>query len=394
MLRDLLGISEIPKDIRDLHKARVTEKMNRLNAVRGLYILVLGVVIEIVLILFYDLPNISANGWVSNFGLYYLIVHSIILLVCILGSFRSYRIVSNKPLRLIKNIPFEYFATLVAFVFLAGMAAINAMDQRYTENITVYTIYVLIVGGIVMLEPKFMITAILTAHSIFVIGMVEFQTDASVLALNLTNGTIVVVCSLFINYIFYNNFYEMYLKSLLLEDTSKKLEVLSNTDPLTALYNRRYFYKYISDKDFINTTHGRIVFILFDLDSFKEVNDTYGHIVGDEVLLAFATILKNKISTHDISVRWGGEEFLLVLLGKTNEESLEISKQVLDECKTVYSTTLLHPIKVSASAGIACTEQYDYKEIDQILSKADTAMYLAKSRGKNQIAFYEKEKSI
>ncbi|MGD9910265.1 MAG: GGDEF domain-containing protein [Candidatus Izemoplasmatales bacterium] len=394
MFKRLFGLSStIDPEYRKLFDDGVRRRITMLNAKRGFVILITGIIIELFLIAFYDVPNLIQNGLVRELGIYYLLCHAMILSVSLFGTFRSYRMLTNKKVKAFNHVPFTFFAIVVSFVFITCIALINSMDQRMSSNIMLYGVFVLIIGALVLIEPKYMAMVLFSGHFFFVVGMILFQKDPELLVLNLTNGTIAVFCSFIVSVIFYTNFYEIHLKTLMLEDTTTKLQILSNTDPLTKIYNRRYFYEYLGEEHQKGIYTKQLAFILFDIDSFKQINDTYGHIVGDEALVYFSKILSDTCNQHDLAVRWGGEEFLLVLTNRSEKEVIELTREILRSCKSAYSETLEHSIKITASAGISYTEQFDIKDIDHYISRTDEAMYESKKNGKNQLTVWNKEKT-
>ena len=156
----------------------------------------------------------------------------------------------------------------------------------------------------------------------------------------------------------------------------EKLVNAAETDTLTKLYNRRYFYKYMSK---IKDAKEPVSIFYLDLDNFKKINDTYGHEVGDELLCRVARILED-IFREGVCVRFGGDEFVCAIEGKaTNAELKAYAEEFLLEL-----TRLVEDYQdfagISASIGIAYTEAVD--DVDILLKKSDVAMYEAKNSGK------------
>ncbi len=162
------------------------------------------------------------------------------------------------------------------------------------------------------------------------------------------------------------------------------LEKTSNLDPLTRTFNRRALDKYlgsICDVQRKRALDTRI--LLVDIDDFKIVNDTYGHLAGDRVLIFLAKLINNSLRDGDKVFRFGGEEFL-ILLNRSNEKaSRTIATRILE---SVRSNTLLykeHQIKISLSIGSAKLQEDDCFE--SLIQRADTALYKAKTNGKDQL---------
>lgn len=121
--------------------------------------------------------------------------------------------------------------------------------------------------------------------------------------------------------------------------------------------------------------------ILFDLDHFKRLNDTHGHLAGDMALKTVATVLRPQLRNNDVLARWGGEEFLVMLQNTPLEQAVEVADKLRS---TLASTPLLHegtPIALRASFGVA--QRQPSEEPDSLLTRADGALYAAKHAGRN-----------
>jgi len=166
----------------------------------------------------------------------------------------------------------------------------------------------------------------------------------------------------------------------------KQLVQLANEDPLTGLSNRRKFNDTL--EKLIKMYHkgvNHIVLILIDVDDFKEVNDVFGHVVGDQTLVRIAEILKTQMRQTDLIARWGGEEFAILLSGVDKEKAVEIAQKFLSAVKddTVIQTLLQKPLTISIGLG----ELSSVESQDGLVQKVDKALYAAKNNGKNQLIF-------
>jgi diguanylate cyclase (GGDEF)-like protein len=165
----------------------------------------------------------------------------------------------------------------------------------------------------------------------------------------------------------------------------KKLEYLASNDPLTDLPNRRSFDKKFHQFFLLQKRHFTPISLLFfDLDNFKNINDTHGHQCGDKVLKRIAQILKQHIRQTDLAARWGGEEFIVAFIDCDLEEAKLISEKLrkhIDDDEFLHQTNAQ---RVTASFGLTSLAPED--SIDTLLKRVDGALYEAKSSGKNQIA--------
>ncbi len=168
----------------------------------------------------------------------------------------------------------------------------------------------------------------------------------------------------------------------------KNLEYLSTMDSLTGVYNRQTVDKlcdsYVSGRSEKNAEPYAL--ILIDLDQFKSINDTYGHIAGDEALAKFGALLKASFYDRDFVGRYGGDEFLVVMRGPmlTAEHARKKAMGLLADTKALAFESAR--ISLTCSIGIAYVERRNKtKSVQQILSRADQALYAAKKAGRAQI---------
>ena len=181
-----------------------------------------------------------------------------------------------------------------------------------------------------------------------------------------------------------DNFYVISLTDITeLKEKSNLLEYQASHDNLTGLYNRNKFNSLFGKEIRRGLRYSsKLALILFDIDFFKIVNDTHGHQIGDEVLKEISTIVTHCVREHDTVVRWGGEEFLVLL----PETDLDGASKVAQKIRTTICKdplTLLN-IKVTASFGVTIMSEKDTE--DSFIARADNALYEAKETGRNKVA--------
>ncbi len=172
-----------------------------------------------------------------------------------------------------------------------------------------------------------------------------------------------------------------------LEAASLKMEELAYTDTLTGMANRRAGVKEV--KAYIqraSTKYSPIVIAILDIDHFKQVNDTYGHQVGDEVLCDVATFLRNCLRPSDRVYRWGGEEFLIMLPGADASLAMDVCQRLREG---VSGINFLNAGQVTVSIGL--TEFKTDDSYDSIIQRADESLYLAKERGRDRVIIDSQE---
>ena len=162
-----------------------------------------------------------------------------------------------------------------------------------------------------------------------------------------------------------------------------QLESMAIRDPLTSLYTRRYLNESMDD---LILRHERdkdkyLSVIFFDIDFFKKVNDTHGHSCGDEVLSIIGEIIRKTSRPDDICVRYGGEEFVVILLSEKKDASMHLAERIRSKSQEVVFTQNRIKFSVTLSAGIAIRENSEL--FDATLQRADEKLYKAKEKGRN-----------
>jgi diguanylate cyclase (GGDEF)-like protein len=165
------------------------------------------------------------------------------------------------------------------------------------------------------------------------------------------------------------------------------LQTQSIRDALTNLYNRRYLAQTLPEALSLARAHNTpLSLVMVDIDWFKQINDTFGHQVGDRVLETVARFLQNSIREHDLAYRYGGEEFLLVL---KNIEAGVVRARVKQLCQNLRQLTIAcaeRSLSVTASFGIA-TFPESGRTATELLEAADAALYQAKAQGRDRVIF-------
>ena len=165
----------------------------------------------------------------------------------------------------------------------------------------------------------------------------------------------------------------------MLETKNKEYEILASTDSLTGLYNRHKFSQlYISEYKTMTQRDNSMSLILLDIDFFKLVNDTYGHNVGDQVLIQIAHALLRTLRNIDIVCRWGGEEFIVLLPTASLKNATILAEKIR---KHIESLEIDVVGSVRASFGVSLVKKGE--SMEDGIKRADSALYLAKNSGRN-----------
>ena len=177
---------------------------------------------------------------------------------------------------------------------------------------------------------------------------------------------------------------ELRKKIKILEDELHKEKKISSTDTLTKLPNRRAIDNFLTKQEQIYKRHkDSYAVVMFDIDHFKSVNDTYGHDAGDVVLASFGKLLRRYSRDLDFIARWGGEEFLIVLPKVDKKGALQFAdklREIVKKSKFMYKDTR---IPVTVSGGVA--DRVSHDSMESMLKHADENLYKAKNSGRNKV---------
>jgi len=163
-------------------------------------------------------------------------------------------------------------------------------------------------------------------------------------------------------------------------------------DGLTKAFNKKYFTDRLESEFTFSTRHASaLALVLFDLDHFKKVNDTYGHQAGDYVLLEVSTLLSSALRAEDVFARYGGEEFAVICRGSDENQAPIVGERLrkaVEGHRFVLGGT---PIPVTISVGVAVLPNASVKDANDLISLADQALYKSKNGGRNRVTLYKRE---
>ena len=162
------------------------------------------------------------------------------------------------------------------------------------------------------------------------------------------------------------------IRELELREVNARLEDLSQRDPLTQLFNRRYFY---AEAERLLAEGCKINLALFDLDEFKKVNDSYGHLAGDQILRDVGALFLRDTRADDLIARYGGDEFVLVATQATLDEVVALAGRLNAEIARLRWTFAEEKVRVGATAGVASSTTFEVPTLGQLLAACDRDLY-------------------
>jgi diguanylate cyclase (GGDEF)-like protein len=170
------------------------------------------------------------------------------------------------------------------------------------------------------------------------------------------------------------------------EDFQRQMFESASRDALTQVYNKRFFVERLHSEFAYAIRHNALLsLIIFDIDHFKRINDTYGHLAGDYVLATLSKNVVPMIRSEDVFARYGGEEFVIMSRATDPPSASVVSERVRQSIERTTFEYEGRPIKVTVSLGLAGMPHAEIKTPDDLLARADRALYEAKRGGRNRL---------
>lgn len=277
----------------------------------------------------------------------------------------------------------------VVAVLLAAGVIIASIDQLVTTNITPYLAVCLIVGAAFLIRPLYAFLLFTAAFVAFCLAFGHGAGPAVALS-NRVNALTASALGFGLSIAMWRHFLvesvqrrQIEAQSRELERMNRELQNMAFTDSLTGLPNRRTFDQAISRELAAIARGGAPAGIIeFDLDHFKEVNDTFGHFAGDEVLRQAARLVSDSIRKSDLFARYGGEEFILMLPETPLAGARQVAEKLRERIENSAFSVEGREIRITASFGVA---QLDTSPAESCYRMVDRALYRAKQKGRNRV---------
>lgn len=379
--KNLLKINHFLTEEKKLNKSVEEDILNR-NIQRIKWLQFSAIIINIVLIfsftyLFYPTSNMEEKWRIGV-----IIVHLVSAVAVVVMT--TLLIINNKkanPILGIKIIQNIFLVYVVTFGF-----AIILVDLPRTANIVPFLIVCMVMGVFVLKKPIHVIIQYLISYALFffIIGLNE--KNAMALITNRVNGFVFVIIGIFMAIILWHSERNNILQKRKIQEQQKKLESVAYYDDLTGLINRRKWIELLNEEfERMKRYNHKSSILLLDIDNFKAINDQYGHPAGDRILQEIATLVKNELRSCDRIGRWGGEEFIVLLVETPIKKGIDVGEKLRNEIEKLSVRFESNLIKVTLSIGVSSLDCE--KEFFSSYKKADQALYLAKNNGRNRVEF-------
>lgn len=317
-------------------------------------------------------------------------IHHIVMFL--IAAIMSVILVISEKNKIKKVTPMYLVFVLLLLFGLSWGASVSLMDASITESISIYLTFVFILSVAVLNRPDYFLVTYLLVHSIFLYLLPSYQFNDAAVFSNQLNSTFFVIFAWFVSRSQYLNEFNNYLKDVTIEDKNNSLEKknseliqISMIDSLTSLYNRRtldIIFSKLWNEAYL--TKQPVLILMLDIDRFKHLNDTYGHVKGDECLVKVSKLISeisDEYKGH--AFRYGGDEFCLVFL-VLNDEA-EIIDKILSSMKkfTLNTSDGLIGVKLTVGSSKKIPENSD--DYWSFIEYADHNLYEFKRRRKLRV---------
>lgn len=281
--------------------------------------------------------------------------------------------IDSIPTVIPKSVQFVYCALVLLFTGALFLITQSQIDLSY-----VYVSSILAISFFLSVNGLERMLLLLSAYIPMIILLPHFQPDSQIIFVIVVNMFIINVIAWVLGAVLRNLKKESFLQRKLLSEKNMLLEELVKKDSMTGLFNHNASFRKLKEEiDYSDRIGCSLSIILIDIDDFKKINDSYGHLMGDTVLKKVSRMLQNTTRTIDTVGRYGGEEFIIILPDTGIEGAKVLAKKIQSELST---TTFENDISITLSGGIS---EYDNESVEDFIQVTDKKLYIAKSLGKN-----------
>ena len=360
------------------NNSSILDECTLINIKRIYYLSLIIIPSRILHILLFVGSSPTSKAWARGI----IFSHSVLLVFWIVVLFVTYRLKDKTQ----TNTFIHFLQYIVVIVTMASGVVIVAIDQMITTNITPLLTVSIVIGAVFLIRPLISAIIYFSSYMAYYYLIALTITNQQVLLSNRVNGTTVVSIGFLISVMIWYYNYTNITQRKHIEMQQKQLERLAYYDPLTNLYNRHFFNKIIEKEfSYVQRYGHKSAIIILDIDDFENINDTYGHLVGDQVLKQLTKLIVGNVRESDTVSRFGGEEFIILAPKISLDGGVALAeklRKLIAENEFVTGATTSY---ITASFGVSLLRATEKYGPENYFSLADKALYLAKKRGKNRV---------
>lgn len=384
MMKKILDLfyQKIHNDLSESRFIRFQNELAYINYSRFKLVAPIVVFIFIVLI-FFDIDYYYKNLWSSNPGYRFLFIFHILITVFLLFM---YMLTFIKPLESPEDVSsFHHLHIKITLFFSSILFILITMAYVYiNRSVGIFLGGIFSLAAIFILPRIFNFLLYLMSSSLLLIFLFDFQkTTGALIQVQISSTISFSIIAFVLSNVLYRYQYNDFSNRCLIREQKEKLQEMAMKDPLTGLYNRRGFQE-ISQMEYARVIRyaGDLSLLIFDIDHFKKINDKYGHPIGDSLLIELTSLVTNNIRETDSFIRWGGEEFIIIVPGTNSEGMVHFAEKIRSLVENFKPSNI--PM-VTISIGYTTYQKGD--SMKNMTERADSALYNAKLSGRNRVCY-------
>jgi diguanylate cyclase len=375
--------------LNEINELFIKNEITFVNLKRIFYISLVTIPVSIAHVVIFGM-DLSARGGIEfNWRIGIIVCHALLaIIMAFLGGLSYFFSKKTEVSPFMKIV--EFCAIITFFTF--GVVIV-VLDQLVTSSITPFMIACIFIGVLFLIRPLFAVIVYIIGYLSFYIALGLTQVDQAILLSNRVNGITVTSIGLLLSIVLWKVNKSNMLQERLIEEQqallvekNMELEHLAYFDQLTGVYNRRKLEELLQREAEVMSVHGQYsCIVLLDIDSFKEINDNYGHPVGDFVLREVAGLLRDNLRKTDAVSRWGGDEFMILLPDTSISEGTALAEKLRDLIANKEFVLKDTKVNLTVSFGISPLNGNDYDLLEAAYRIADEALYREKEKGSNSL---------
>lgn len=275
----------------------------------------------------------------------------------------------------------ELLHHLYALFFLLLLTSLTILDIGFAGQLTAYTIGVIFISLIFRTRLRWFFLISLVSLLFLLTGIYLLNPSPLLFMNYAVNSVAIFFLGLLIFYINEKNRRSNFVTKNFIEHQHRDLKELVKKDSLTGLYNRRHLNEVLPVECERARRYGRrVAMMVIDIDHFKKINDTYGHLKGDLILTQVAAIIKESIRQTDTATRYGGEEFVALLIEIEESAAYKCAERIRTRCESTAFAGVTWPVTVTIGLSI-----YEGEDPELFFSNTDKLLYYGKENGRNRV---------
>lgn len=341
------------------------------NLYRLILISLLMTITEISIMLFFRNKVLNTDKAIISF-----IIFNAVFLPILYMTYRNIGVVKR------------YFTKLIQFAYILGVILFGLylalIPQNEFSSIHVYILVIFGISAFVYLTPLESGLILFPVYLLFYFLLPYYQSNEEIITVLRINALIMNIAAWIFGAMVMRMRVITFIDKKIILKRNDQLKELAKRDSMTSLLNHEYVYKKLCEEiERARLTEYPLTVIMIDIDDFKRINDSFGHLVGDKIIIQIAQILVRTCRCSDIIGRYGGEEFIIILPETNMNDAVYLAERIRS---TIEGTQFENGCKITISGGIM---EYHGETAEELIMGADKSQYAAKENGKNRIMVFQ-----